>query len=236
MNKRDLKIFYGNFNLFLYIFSSIWAIGLVFLLLNGYINSFLLLNRFHFNFADLPILLLTNLADGGFMAFLFIFLFIKKQPLQLIMILLTIIISGILAQIFKNYFFSDWHRPPYLLSEKVHTIGKYILNHHSFPSGHSTSIAAMFTMLAYYRSRFKSEIILYAVLCPFIAYTRIYLGVHFLGDVIAGLALGTITSLLLIILIKPFKIQFNSKIILLLRTISIIGAIIFIYIFLKKYL
>ncbi len=213
-----------------------WLAGLFFLISKGYNNSFLILNGLNHTWLDIPMMAITMLADAGFIACLFIFIFIKKQPYQLIMLLITIIVSGIIAQLFKNFVFSDWHRPPYLFKEQIHTVGKYILNHHSFPSGHSTTISAVFTMLAYFRKEHKGEMLIYAILCPAIAYTRIYLGVHFLGDVIAGIVLGFLCSLILLILIKAFEIRLKKPIVIGFRLISATVAVLLLLSFFTKYL
>jgi undecaprenyl-diphosphatase len=214
----------------------IWLIGIVFLFSKGYTNSFLGLNSINNSLLDIPMLVLTMFADAGFIATVLIFLLIKKQPYQLILFLIAIIVSGIIAQLFKNFVFNNWDRPSYLLKDQVHTVGNYILNHRSFPSGHSTTIAAIFTMLAYFRRQYKYEILIYAVLCPTIAYTRIYLGVHFLGDVVAGIALGFICSVLLIWLIKPFQLKSKPWVVISLKIASVIAAFIILFEFFKKYL
>ena len=214
----------------------IWLIGIVFLFSKGYTNSFLGLNSINNSLLDIPMLVLTMFADAGFIATVLIFLLIKKQPYQLILFLITIIVSGIIAQLFKNFVFNNWDRPSYLLKDQVHTVGNYILNHRSFPSGHSTTITAIFTMLAYFRRQYKYEILIYAVLCLTIAYTRIYLGVHFLGDVVAGIALGFICSVLLIWLIKPFQLKSKPWVVISLKIASVIAAFIILFEFFKKYL
>lgn len=214
----------------------IWSGGIVFLMLHGYKQSFLNLNALHHNWLDLPMMMLTMFADAGFISVLLIFLLIKKQPYQLVMLLITIIVSGIIAQLFKNFVFSDWDRPPYLFKEQVHTIGKYVLNHRSFPSGHSTTVAAIFTMLAYFRKQFRWEVLMYAILCPTIAFTRIYLGVHFLGDVVAGLALGFLCSVILLWLINPFELKMKLWAQITLKIASVIAAAIILAEFFAKYL
>jgi undecaprenyl-diphosphatase len=224
------------FRYFVLPLSLIWLLGLSFLMLRGYNNSFLILNSNNTYWLDYPMLLLTMLGDAGFMSVLFIFLLIKKQPYQLIMLLITIIVSGIIAQLLKHYVFSQWHRPPFLFKNQVHIVGNYILNHFSFPSGHSTTVAAVFTMLAFFRQQHKNELLIYVLLCPLVAFTRIYLGVHFLGDVVAGILLGFVCSILLILLIKPFNLNLKPILIISLRIIAVIIAIIILISFFRDYL
>ena len=55
----------------------------------------------------------------------------------------------------------------------------------SFPSGHTI---AAFSILPFLKT--KKEKITWLVIAIFIAYSRLYLGVHYLSDVIAGILLG----------------------------------------------
>jgi undecaprenyl-diphosphatase len=58
----------------------------------------------------------------------------------------------------------------------------------SFPSGHAATSFAGATMLAHFLPR--QRLLLYA-LAVAIAYSRVYVGVHYPVDVLAGAALGT---------------------------------------------
>lgn len=237
MNKITTAFKQNNFLRFYFIpILIIWLIGLVFLFAKGYNYSFLLLNSYHSPWLDYPMLVLTMLGDAGFMAVVLIFLLIKKQPFQLLLLLIAIIVSGILAQLLKHNLFSEWHRPPYLFKEQVHTVANYMLYHFSFPSGHSTTVAAVFTLLAIFRKEHKAELLFYAVICPLIAYTRVYLGVHFLGDAVAGILLGFVCAILIASSIKAFEIKLKSGLIILLRMAAVIAAAIIFIAFFSKYL
>jgi len=69
------------------------------------------------------------------------------------------------------------------------------LSTHSFPSGHTATSFACATVLAAFAPRLR--IPLY-VLAAAVAYSRLYNGVHFPLDVVAGAVLGTATALLLL--------------------------------------
>lgn len=69
--------------------------------------------------------------------------------------------------------------------------------HYSFPSGHTFTSITFFGMLAYFAARYiknnyvnRSIIIACVVLVIFIAWSRVYLNVHYASDVIAGFCLG----------------------------------------------
>lgn len=66
---------------------------------------------------------------------------------------------------------------------------------HSFPSGHATVSFACATVLSTLAPRAAP---LFVVLAAAIAYSRLYLGVHWPFDVVAGAAIGVATALLLL--------------------------------------
>jgi membrane-associated phospholipid phosphatase len=65
----------------------------------------------------------------------------------------------------------------------------------SFPSGHATVSFACATVLSVLVPRAAPA---FVALAAAIAYSRLYLGVHWPGDVLAGAALGIVTALLLL--------------------------------------
>ncbi len=66
---------------------------------------------------------------------------------------------------------------------------------HSFPSGHSATAFAGATVLSGLAPRAAPAFYLLAVA---IAYSRLYVGVHFPLDVVGGAAIGVATALLLL--------------------------------------
>lgn len=66
---------------------------------------------------------------------------------------------------------------------------------HSFPSGHASTSFAGATILAAYAPRLWPAWLLLAVA---IAFSRVYVGVHYPLDVVAGAAIGVATALLLL--------------------------------------
>ncbi|MBB6611520.1 phosphatase PAP2 family protein [Pontibacter sp. Tf4] len=76
-------------------------------------------------------------------------------------------------------------------------VAYYEVEHYSFPSGHATTAMALFGLLAYllYRNTqspaWRRTIVWAAILIiVLVGFSRIYLGVHFLSDVLAGYLLG----------------------------------------------
>mgnify|MGYP002641906592 CR=1 FL=1 len=73
-------------------------------------------------------------------------------------------------------------------AEKFTVIAKDFYTGWSFPSGHSTLIAAVWAYLHKYLGKIAGFVLLLAV--PLVALSRLVLGVHFPSDVVAGIILG----------------------------------------------
>jgi undecaprenyl-diphosphatase len=175
-------------------------VGFTFFLANyGKAKSFILLNPYHSKWLDLFFSKFTFLGDGLFVVILAVILFFtsKKQRLS-ILILISYIVSGLLAQLFKHSFNAP--RPKMFFNSNTyqHFIdGVSISNYESFPSGHTTSAFALAFMLAHSTNKKSFQIIL-LFLAIATGYSRIYLGQHFLTDVLFGAFLGTFISALTI--------------------------------------
>ena len=88
----------------------------------------------------------------------------------------------------------------------------------SFPSGHSIGVATMVTILIYFviisdMNRVLKYILvtLLVLFSIVIASTRIYMGVHYLSDIIAGLTLGYIIGTLCMFGVEKAKKIINEK-------------------------
>jgi undecaprenyl-diphosphatase len=69
-------------------------------------------------------------------------------------------------------------------------------NSHAFPSGHTAGAAATYGILLYLAARQRSSVVrvvaalMFVALVALVAFSRLYLHVHYLSDVLAGTALG----------------------------------------------
>lgn len=192
LRPRDIRLHLGLL--------SVYFLMLALLLFAyGYQGSFLLLNSAHNAFGDAIIPHLSNLGDSLILASLVTVLTWRRDPALAMMGILTVAATGILAQILKRNFFSDWDRPLYIFAEMavpIHSFPHEQLRHNSFPSGHSTTAVAGLTVLAYhYRTLHQSWQGLTALVTILVCHARTYMGVHFPGDVLAGGLLALLCTL-----------------------------------------
>jgi undecaprenyl-diphosphatase len=79
-----------------------------------------------------------------------------------------------------------------------HQLGPSERNH-TFPSGHTATAFAGATVLSAFAPRYR--LAFYALAC-LVGFSRLYNGVHYPTDVLAGAVLGTLTALLLLSAIR----------------------------------
>ena len=72
----------------------------------------------------------------------------------------------------------------------------------SFPSGHAATSVAGAVILAYLLGRWAWGL---AVLAAAVSYSRVYVGVHYPLDVLAGAALGAAVALVAIVLLRRLR-------------------------------
>lgn len=201
----------------------------VLLILYGYRDSFIFMNGYHCALLDCPMFIITHLGDSLILTSIISLIFINKKPHTVILVIVVVIITGLISQVLKNVFFSEWDRPLKVFNEStiVYALPNYRLFHNSFPSGHSITAMAALTALIWSLKPRQSIQITLAVIAVVISYSRIYLGAHFPGDVLTGSMIGVLVTLL----IAPYaeriinRIKFNRISILSIMTIAIIALI-----------
>ncbi len=181
-------------NLFTYAVFILLVAGIVSLLVAGKEQVFLFLNQRHSDFADFFLKYYTYAGEGLVMAALgIIFLAARKRKLGILLIV-GFAVSGLLAQGLKRI--KENPRPGlyFQKTEMVHSVDGHLLKgRNSFPSGHTTTAFAMFSLLAF-ATRNKVLQFVYFIAALAVGYSRIYLGQHFTADVLGGAALGFLTS------------------------------------------
>ncbi len=139
----------------------------------------------------------THLGDGLFYgAVVLLLLFVRYQ--YVLIAVLSFAVSSLVAQLLKRLLFADVLRPKAFFEKSgqvLHWIeGLEIHTHNSFPSGHATTAFSVFCLLSLLSVNKKWGFCWFC-LATLAAYSRVYLGQHFPGDIYAGSVIGTATSL-----------------------------------------
>ena len=118
---------------------------------------------------------------------------------------LVILLADQLSASFFKPFFERIRpcRPENQLNMEVHTVSRHCGGIYGFVSSHATNFFAMATFLSGIWKERQARFIFLGI-AALVSYSRIYLGVHFPGDVLGGTALGIIIGLLVLKLYLKF--------------------------------
>ncbi len=143
---------------------------------------------------------ITHLGAGwSFIVVSILFLLFSKIRWGIVS-LLVFSLSGLLSQFLKKIVFGAMPRPLKYFEgkETITTIeGVHNAYVYSFPSGHTTTAFAMFTLVVLLYGGNKTIAITCFILAVLTALSRIYLAQHFIEDILAGTFLGICSSLFL---------------------------------------
>ena len=164
-------------------------------------NLFLFLNEKHNAFWDFVMFWTSNKLIWIPLYIFFIFLiykYYKKNTLWVLLaaVLLIALSDLISVHLFKNVFLRL--RPCYepALEGLVHLVNDKCGGQYGFISSHATNHFAIATFLSILLGNkinyFIFSILLWATV---ISYSRIYLGVHYPGDVLGGIVIGSVIGL-----------------------------------------
>lgn len=132
-----------------------------------------------------------------FILFLFFYRVPKREGFlaMLFLILVFVACDQVSSSLFKPLFerFRPTHHPDF--KELVDTVNDYRGGLYGFISGHATNSfgLALFVLLLFKQRALTLASLFWATLN---SYTRIYLGVHFVSDILAGMIVGTLIALL----------------------------------------
>ena len=227
--KNNSHILFKNRGLqgFTFLYIPFLIIGFVLAIFIQHGDVVLFINKYSRESWDGIVSLITDLGLGGFVAAVMgLLMFIRIR--YAIMGLVNLAFVGIFTSLFKNVLFSGRIRPfNYLYYDDFHRfIYTAELNYHSsFPSGHTMTIFAAMSLMAYFVGKRWVGVIFFVVALT-IGFSRIYLCQHFFIDVYVGSILGVFCTALTIwigdgqfvlnkrsLFQKPiYKISFKRKI------------------------
>jgi membrane-associated phospholipid phosphatase len=208
-----------------------WILLLILLFISGVCLAaysskalFFSLNTFHTLYLDIFFQNYTLLGDGVFSIAIFLILLLTDKITLALQVITGYLFSGILSQIIKHLVHAS--RPHAIISNAEYPYfieGVTLSGMNSFPSGHTTSVFALAVLLALNTSRkpkaksqkqiqFRASGIslLYLITAIITGYSRIYLGQHFLADVVTGALIGTLSALVVYWYLHQVKIEFTS--------------------------
>ncbi|GGL47857.1 phosphatase PAP2 family protein [Sporolactobacillus putidus] len=110
---------------------------------------------------------------------------------------ISLTVSHIIVQLLKRYV---PRQRPYLTLEGTKFPENPIADQ-SFPSGHSTAVFSVIVPLILFK---PSLAILLIPVGLSVAVSRIFLGLHYPSDVLAGICLGSLTGLITYVQLSPF--------------------------------
>jgi len=166
------------------------------------VSLFLWLNKFHTPFFDVLFERITNKFTWIPLYMFFLFLIIKKYGKQSVWYIMGAILAVILAdQISVNFFKEIFqrYRPCHNLEIKqmVHLIKNQCGGKYGFVSSHAANTFAIATymllVLPLSNKWLKNTLVFWAAL---VSYSRIYVGVHYPADILAGSFLGVFCGLM----------------------------------------
>lgn len=151
---------------------------------------------------------ISYMGDGAFFVLVCLILLIYNRRTG-IMALASFALSSLVSLFLKTIVFPDSPRPLLYFEHSTfeyHLIkGLDIHSYNSFPSGHTTTAFAMFSLLSFLDTK-KSRGPLWLALAIFTGYSRVYLFQHFVEDTFAGSLVGTISSVVIYLLLYRWVI------------------------------
>ncbi len=177
---------------------------------------FLMLNSVHAPFWDKLMWHISGKLEWLPFYLLLIVLIIRRYKWKSVVVFVGLAITIVLADRisvvgFKEVFqrLRPSHDPQ--ISHLVHIVNNYRGGHYGFVSSHAANSfgLAVFMACLFKNKYWTITLLLWAFI---VSYSRIYLGVHFPGDIIGGAILGSLCGLVGYALVKELlkKIHFNK--------------------------
>lgn len=184
---------------------------------------FLFFNGLHAPWADRFVYLLSQIWFWIPLYLLVIFLifkfYSKKGWMVLLVFVLAITLSDQTCNLLKNSV--QRLRPSHTeaIAADIHLVQKpdgnrYFGGQYGFPSAHSANSMSLAFLIIFFLSKGKKWVAVGAIAWSLLmAYTRLYLGVHYPLDILCGFILGSCYALLLVFIYKKWlsQVEFGKK-------------------------
>jgi len=183
-------------NIFLFLLVLTLGLGAIFLIIEPKGGLVLILDRHHTLFFDNVFRWITFLGDGVWFAIIAVLLVFFRYSWSLVVIGLGLL-QLLLVQGLKRFVFGPVPRPAEYFRDSIvlqNVEGVNMHHFYSFPSGHTATAFGLVFMLVILIRPNRLMSVLAFTLAFLIGISRIYLGQHFLEDVMAGAALGTLSA------------------------------------------
>lgn len=189
-----------SLKIYLLIFAVLWLMGLAGSLWFPKETLTLFLAHHRSLVGNIFFRLATKLGESYPIVFIFGGLISRKDWRNTLSFSVLVLGVLVLAGTLKDYFYHD--RPELFLkyhSERLHELGsipgvEFLSGNSSFPSGHTFAAFALFTALCFYFQS-KKGAFLWLIPAVLVGISRMYLGQHFLEDVVFGAILGVLWAL-----------------------------------------
>jgi len=183
---------------------------LTFYVLTSKSGGFLLINSHHNQEMDDFFILITNAGNGLFILAVITWMIIRQKQIWAWQTGASFLASGLIVQLFKHIIYSPRPKAFFQSAASIHVIqGITCTGSSSFPSGHTTSIFALATLLAIY-AREKKWGIFFLLVAILTGFSRIYLSQHFPLDILVGSLIGVLSSLFIYCLLPVWFFK-NKK-------------------------
>lgn len=177
---------------------------------------FLFLNGLHADWLDPIMWWLSDKLIWAPLYLFILFLIIRKYQWKSVGILLSVAIliaaSDQLSVLLKNTI--ERARPTHTedLKGLIHTLNNYFGGPYGFVSSHASNSFALATFTSLFLSPFYKYYRISAfVWAALVSYSRIYLGVHFPGDILGGAILGILLAHLVYFFYQKFSDSCPNK-------------------------
>lgn len=169
-----------------------------------------IVNPFNFGSIPLPVIDKWPTYMSFMVLVMFIYLYLYRRAL-FFWAFFTVLLASMLAYIVAII---DWHfvhrdRPFLTLPNIVDEFSKSVWKDwSSFPSGHARETTLYNTIIAAYIPRLRWVMFFFVL---FITWSRLYLGAHYLTDVLAGMLIGYLTAKVSLIVAREVQIILNKQ-------------------------